>query len=411
MNKFKSQIITIAAAVVLLAICFAAIGTSGSFPDKNDIGKTAANMSAFTTAADTAESESAETNAAEPEITATVRVLAVGDNLIHKTLYNQAAARADWNGYDFTYAYDNVDDFIRSADLSIINQETLICNDVLEPSDYPHFNSPRALGDHMIDIGFDVFTMANNHCLDQHEEGLSACLDYWDTKPSVTVLGVYRNQEDKDNIRTRNVNGIEFSFLSYTEYTNGLSLPDSSEMIIGDSNDVEGMISDIKKAKELSDVCIVSLHWGVEDSDVIADSQRDTAKRLADAGADVIIGTHPHVLRDIEMIECEDGRKTLCAYSLGNFISAQATPQNLIGGILEFFIDRNGNTFTVEDVTLYPTITHYESHYANDRLYLYSQYSDEIAASHGINSKYRFNCEYIDSILEKNISKKYYSKE
>ena len=89
-------------------------------------------------------------------------------------------------------------------------------------------------------------------------------------------------------------------FLSYTQYTNGLSLPQGSEMIIGDVNDLEGMIADVKAAKQISEVCVVALHWGIENSDQIEDWQRTYAKALADAGADIIIGNHPHVLRDIE---------------------------------------------------------------------------------------------------------------
>ena len=85
----------------------------------------------------------------EPEF-ATVSIAAVGDNLIHSSIYNQAAARSTDGGYDFTYAYENAVSLIRDADMAIINQETLICNDQYEPSTYPRFNSPVALGDHML---------------------------------------------------------------------------------------------------------------------------------------------------------------------------------------------------------------------------------------------------------------------
>lgn len=416
MNRFQTNSIIIASAAVLISISAAAIITSGTFPsEKITAGETDENndvsLSVIPAEADAIETTS-QTDIPSG-IDARVHVLCTGDNLIHGTIYKQAAARANGNGYDFTYEYDNVDEYIKSADIAIINQETLICNDTIEPSDYPYFNSPTALGDHMIDIGFDVFTIANNHVLDQKSEGLSACLDYWESREEtndIRVLGAYRNVTDKENIRTMNKNGIDFSFLAYTEYLNGLKLPDNSEMIIGDANDIDGMKEDIKKAKEISDICIVSLHWGVEDSDEISDSQRETAKALAEAGADVIVGTHPHVLRDLEIIEKSDGSKTLVAYSLGNFVSAQSKPQNLIGGILEFFIDKTGDTYSIDDISLVPTITHYDSGYANNRVYLYSQYTEELAASHGVNSEAEFSMDYIDSILEKNISPEFYSK-
>lgn len=362
------------------------------------------------TTAETTETTTAET-VHEPQLTSHIHIAAAGDNLIHSSLYEQAARRANGDGYDFAYEYDNVDDYIESADIAILNQETLICNDTVKPSTYPRFNSPKALGDYMIKIGFDVFTMANNHVLDQGTSGLSACLDYWDSHPEAVVLGAYRNVEDKENIRMLTEQGVTFSFLSYTESLNGLRLPADSEFVIGDANDVDGMVSNIKKAKEKSDLCIVSLHWGVEDSSVISDIQRSTAKKLADAGADVIIGTHPHVLRDIEWIEREDGGKMLCAYSLGNFVSAQSKPRNLIGGVLDFYVDRydDGEPY-ITDVSLLPTIQHYDARYSNNRVYFYSQYSDELAKSHGINSSYRFDMDYIDSVINETVSPEFLGK-
>lgn len=424
MNRFQSNMITLAVTAVLMAGCWVSIGTSGTSPSEREKAASkntgsSEDIQYSVIAAEKPEEQGAEDPASDPqdsekkasELTARVHIVAAGDNLIHSSIYKQAANRSEDGGYDFTYEYDNVDEYIANADIAILNQETLICNDTIEPSDYPYFNSPTALGDHMINIGFDVFTMANNHVLDQKEEGLSACLDYWESHPEVTVLGAYRNQEDKDNIRTMTSNGIGFSFLAYTESLNGLKLPDSSEMLIGDAYDIDGMIADIKAAKKISDICIVSLHWGVEDSYVITDTQRDVAQQLADAGADVIIGTHPHVLRDIEMIERADGGKTLCAYSLGNFVSAQSEPRNLIGGVLDFYVDCfDDGEYSIDDISLVPTIQHYDSGYANNRLYFYSQYSDELASQHGINSSYNFSMEYIDSILDNTISGDYLQK-
>lgn len=345
---------------------------------------------------------------------ATVNIAAVGDNLIHSSIYKQANERAGGEGYDFEYAYENIKSIIREADMAIINQETLICNDIFAPSTYPMFNSPTELGDHMLDIGFDVFTIANNHTLDKGTDGLTACLDYWDSRENAIVCGAYRSAEDRDNIRTGEFGGITFSFLSYTESLNGLSLPAGSELIIGDSKDVDTMVSEIQKAKEISDVCIVALHWGVENSDVISDWQRTVAKQLSEAGADIIIGNHPHVLRNIEEIEREDGSVTLCAYSLGNFISAQSVGQNLIGGILKFSVsirvDENadpGQRPIIGKIELVPIVTHYEGSYKNVRIYPLSEYTKELADSHGVRSMSKFGYEYIFDVLERNIDEKY----
>ena len=355
---------------------------------------------AATAAAETANPITEET----PPEPKTVSFCAVGDNLIHSPIYYQA-----WggNGYDFTDAYESVADIIAGADVAVINQETLICNDMYEPSNYPFFNSPTALGNHMTELGFDVFTLANNHCLDYGERGLAYSLDYWESRNALTA-GVYRNEADKNDIRTAEYGGITFSFLSYTESLNGLSLPSASEIVIGDANDLGGMRSDVRAAKELSDVCVVALHWGVEGSGIIEDRQREYARELAEAGADIIIGNHPHVLRGIEMIE-KNGGETLCAYSLGNFISAQNSGANLVSGILEFNV-----TFTegseapvISDVTLTPIVTHYDYGYANLRLYKLSDYTPELAAAHGVRQYGVFSYDYIIDVLRNTVDENY----
>lgn len=356
-----------------------------------------------------------ETTEEEKPKFATVSFAAAGDNLIHSSIYNQAEKRTNFNGYDFSYAYQNIADLISESDIAMLNQETLICNDQYKPSTYPQFNSPKALGDHMIELGFDVFTIANNHTLDKYEDGLKACLDYWDTKENSVVAGAYRNIADRDNIRTNEINGLTFSYLSYTESLNGLSLPVGSEMIIGDANNVELMVEEVTDASKISDVCVVALHWGVENSDVITEYQRTTAKILAEAGADIIIGNHPHVLRDIELIDRDDGSQALCAYSMGNFISAQSVGQNLIGGILQFdimvLLDDNGSERDkqpiITGIRLIPIVTHYDKDYTNIRIYKFSDYTPELADTHGVKAFSKFNYDYIKQVLETNIDSRF----
>lgn len=353
----------------------------------------------------------------EPEFL-TVSFAATGDNLIHSSIYNQAQKRSEAagnpEGYDFAFAYESIVPLIEPADIAVINQETLICNDIFAPSTYPMFNSPTELGDHMLEIGFDVFTIANNHTLDKGTDGLSACLDYWDSRPEAVVCGAYRDETDFSTIRTLEKNGITFSFLSYTESLNGLSLPAGSPMIIGRTQDTDLICEQIRQAKEISDVCVVALHWGVEDSDIISDYQRTVASILAEAGADIIIGNHPHVLRGIEEIERSDGSYTLCAYSLGNFISAQSKGQNLIGGILQFDVSLYvGNDPEVsrnpsfDNIRLVPVVTHYDGNYHDVRLYPLSEYTRELAESHGVKSMSKFGYDYIFEVLERNIDAKY----
>ena len=131
------------------------------------------------------------------------------------------------------------------------------------------------------------------------------------------------------------------------------------------------------------------------------DYQREAAAEFAEAGADVIIGNHPHVLREIELIDRTDGGQTLCAYSLGNLISAQSRGKNLIGGVLNFSITvEEGKENAVGDMEFIPVITHYDSNYSNVRLYKLSDYTPELADSHGVRVNSQFGYEFIYEYLE-----------
>ena len=317
-----------------------------------------------TTAAMTTETVVTTAETLPPVTAKTVTFTALGDNLIHSSIYKQAARRAEGNGYDFEYAYAGAADLLDRTDITVLNQETLICNDKYEPSTYPRFNSPTALGDYMAELGVDVFTIANNHTLDMGTDGLSICLDYYDERGMIRV-GAYRNEEDMENIRILEKDGVKVSFLCYTESLNGLSLPADSPLIIG-RYDRDTVINDIKRAKEISDICIVSLHWGLENSGTVEDYQRDAAK----------------------------------AYSLGNFISAQSVGTNLIGGVLDFGVtveDGAGNVICDEEFT--PIVTHYDGNFSNVRLYKLSDYTPEMAMSHGVRANSRFDYDYIIEYL------------
>lgn len=346
----------------------------------------------------------------EPAVVAkTVTFTALGDNLIHSSIYKQAARRAEGDGYDFEYAYAGAADLLDKADITVLNQETLICNDIFEPSTYPCFNSPVALGDYMAELGVDVFTIANNHTLDKGVKGLSACLDYYDERGMVRV-GAYRNEEDRENIRVVEKDGVRVAFLCYTESLNGLNLPEDTELQIG-RFDKDTIIKEIEAADEISDICVVSLHWGTENSGVVEDYQRAAATEFAEAGADVIIGNHPHVLREIEVIDTSDGGQTLCAYSLGNFISAQSVGTNLIGGVLNFGVTvEEGRENVICDTEFIPIVTHYDGNYSNVRLYKLSDYTPELANAHGVRSMSKFDYDYITEYLESKGLGKYYKK-
>lgn len=337
----------------------------------------------------------------------TVRLLSAGDNLIHSSLYEQAQARSEDGGYDFTYLYQNVAEYLSGADITTLNQETVIAPSRAVAT-YPCFNSPPELADYVIDqCGFDVLNLANNHCLDQGTSGLEECLAFWkEQHPEVLTTGVYQNEADYQNIRTMEVNGIIFAFLGMTELTNGLSLSSSSDVVLVqalDDAEMARLQAQIEEADQLADVVVMNVHWGNEYSFTPTDRQEYLAEKMTDWGVDIVIGHHPHVLQPVETRVTEDGRTALIAYSLGNFASAQSDAYCLIGGVLDYSVTREteGGEVTLTDYSLNPVVTHYDSGYRNNRIYLLDDYTDELAAAHGVRARYEsFSLGYIDSLLE-----------
>lgn len=111
---------------------------------------------------------------------------------------------------------------------------------------------------------------------------------------------------------------------------------------------------------------VVGVHWGVENSHTITQAQQTLAQQLADWGADLILGTHPHVLQDAQWLTAADGRTAFVAYSLGNLISTQSKPDQLIGAIPDHptgkTVQPNGAVeLALHSPLLHPIVTHYDA--------------------------------------------------
>ena len=349
-----------------------------------------------------------------PDIT--VNMLAVGDNLVQTYVYLAAQAQsADGVSYNFAPLYENVKPIVQAADVAIINQETLICGGDYEVSGSNfNFNSPVELGDAMVDVGFDIFTIANNHMLDKTIYGLESSLDYWDgmmQKYPILAVGAYRNEEDQNRIRVQEVNGMKIAYLAYTEHLNGYSIPADSPIRIGDTEDEALIERQIKEAKEIADAVVVAAHWGTEDTHIVRDDVKELAQKMVNWGADVILGSHPHTAQTMEYLEREDGTMGFVYYSLGNFISAQTDNFNMIGEMGTFDLVKDGATgkVSVLNVGCIPVITHYDNgNFANLRLYPYNMYTPELAASHGLpyapmGTAKTFNMDVVNWIINENI--------
>lgn len=397
------------AVIILTALVGTAVSCVGRTVEKMNYDDTASKTTVATTTTTT------EPTTLPPPEDKVIHVVAVGDNLVQTAVYRNAQRHATDGTYDFLPLYENVRDIIESGDISIINQETLIANGEYEVSGSNfNFNSPVELGDDMIDLGFNVFTLANNHLMDKGTGGLEATLDYWDARVElhdIVVCGAYRNEYDMNNIRTMTVDGVTFAFLSYTEHLNGYSIPSDSELRVVRTSETDVMQEQIERAEEIADVVIVSAHWGVEDTHTVSEDRKLLARDMVEWGADVIIGHHPHTAETMEFITRTDGTKGFVYYSLGNFISAQTDNFNLVGEIADFdvVIDGETNEVTLENVGAIPVINHYDDgSFSNMRLYPYNMYTSELADGHGVpyaplGTAKNFGMDVVDSIINANI--------
>ncbi len=352
-----------------------------------------------------------------------VHVVAAGDNLIHYSVYKNAEALAgEGENFNFKPLYENVKYLVEDADVAILNQETIISesNELRGGNGGALlFNSPPEVADAVIDLGFDVFTMANNHLLDFGADALAESINFWNKKAEendLTVLGAYLNEEDSNNIRIREVNGVKIAFLAYAEHINGFSFPEDSPLRVVMNSEEDVIERQIKEAKELADAVIVSAHWGVEDTHLVSEDRIELANKMIRWGADVILGCHTHTAETMEWVERDDGSKGFVYYSMGNFICCQTDNFNLVGEMPDFNIVVDGETGEVrlDDVGCIPTIVHYESpDFANLRVYPYSKYSPELAAAHGIpyavpqGTYTSFSWDIINDIINENIPKEF----
>lgn len=246
----------------------------------------------------------------------------VGDALIHSAIYLDAYNGRD---YDFKPMLKEIKPLIKDYDLKYYNQETILGGTELGLSNYPRFNSPYEVGDAFVDAGFNLVSLATNHTMDKGEQGVINSLNYWHSKDNVYTAGSYLSNEDRENSIIKEINGITYSFFSYTTWTNGLETPSGKEYL----NNVyspEKVQSDIEKVRDKVDVVIVAMHWGTEYSTSVSASQQEIANYLSSLGVDIIIGSHPHVVEPIAFIG-----KTMVIYSLGNFISDQEGVERLTG--------------------------------------------------------------------------------
>lgn len=289
-----------------------------------------------------------------PEPT-TITLSAVGDWLPHDSVVFDA--QQPDGTYDFAHFADAVAPRWADSDLVMCDQEVPSAGDEMGLSYFPRFNAPSALTTGMAAAGCDTINLANNHLADWGQQGIDITRAQWDALQPTLVAGANRSPEEQQTVSIAEVEGVRVAFVAFTQLSNEAHA-DFALNRLSDTALVESLMA---QAVEQSDVQIVSVHWGTEYSLAEDPAQVEQGQWLADLGADVIMGTGPHVLQPASWITRDDGTQAFVFYSVGNFLSTQIAIPRILAAIaqIDVVIDPDG-TVTVQDPRAIPIYMHYD---------------------------------------------------
>ncbi|MCB0487462.1 MAG: CapA family protein [Cyclobacteriaceae bacterium] len=247
--------------------------------------------------------------------TTRLSLLFVGDIMQHDSQIR--AAKLEKGGYDYNECFQFVKPLIEKADVAIGNLELTLAGP--PHKGYPQFSAPDELAYTLKESGFDVLVTANNHSLDRRKRGLERTIKVLDSL-NIPHTGTFKDSLERAQQYPLLVEkkGFKFSLLNYTYGTNGIPVTKPNVINLIDTTQIK---VDLEKAKTQSpDFVIVFMHWGLEYQDTPSREQRSVANFCLKNGAQLVIGSHPHVLQQFEW---DQENNTVVAYSLGNFVSGQ----------------------------------------------------------------------------------------
>lgn len=264
----------------------------------------------------------------------TVTLLFAGDAMSHTV---QVKWARQGNTLDYSACFSGIKPYLERADLSIVNLEAPLAG--APYTGYPRFSAPNDYAEALRDAGFNLMLLANNHIADKGKAGLEKTIDELE-QLELPYTGAYRNSEARSCLypyRKTFSNGydsMQVTFYNCTYGTNGMPVYAPNEVNRIDTAQIRDDLREAgNDADNDADIRVMCIHWGNEYQTRSSAAQRETARWLAEAGFDLIIGSHPHVVQEVDTITTTDGRKVTVFYSLGNMLSNQRW-RGSNGGIL-----------------------------------------------------------------------------
>ena len=291
---------------------------------------------------------------AEPKAEPSIRFAALGDMLPHDSVVQQAKTLT---GYDFTPYFTNVSKTYSSADVIFCNGETVVAGEDLGIAGYPSFNAPQEFARDLVSgAKCNLVNMANNHIFDKGQKGIDTSRTVWESH-GVVVSGANRTPAEQGTVSYITKNNLKVAFVAFADFSNQQGYASHSINFYHDKALVEKLIT---AARSTADIVVVSAHWGDEDSTVVNSDQTTAAQLFADFGADIVIGTGPHVLQPVRTLKGKDGRDTLVWYSIGNMLNSQLEVNQLTSVIPQFTATPTKTGVKFSDISAQATFMSYD---------------------------------------------------
>ncbi len=256
---------------------------------------------------------------------ADIEIIAAGDVMLGRTVMTTSLDQGDP-----TYPFKKVADTLKSADITFVNLENPIVENCPRKTDGLVFCAYPGMVEGLLYAGIDVVTLANNHSKNYGESGLA------ETKKILRASGI---DYTYNSLAVKEIDGISFGFLG---------------MEFVDKNITDEEIELVKALDKQVDVLILGIHWGSEYQAIAGSRQREIAKKLVDAGADIVIGSHPHWVQDIQYLENQKKEKVPVYFSLGNLVFDQMwSEQTKRGLVVRLTFDSKGNLKKEEKLPIY----------------------------------------------------------
>ncbi len=264
--------------------------------------------------------------------TKTAKISAVGDILCQMDMIDDAKTS---DGYDFSHMFTEISKFVKNSDIAIGTLETNFVDG--KYSGVGKYNSPIEFLKAVKDSGIGLVSLAHNHVLDYGTQGLETTISKI-KEQNIEITGIKENskrtnEQDENTLdeekqenpdftgNIKEINGIKVAFLGYTYGLSNENEVNEEEKKKANIYSEELAKKDIEYAKQSSNYIIAIMHWGDVNSSEISEYQRNITSFLVENGVDMILGAHPSVVEPMEMIQTEEGKNVLVAYSLGNYMS------------------------------------------------------------------------------------------